>query len=102
MKRSFIVFMLVLAASPAISAPKYETCSGKLTKLEGGYWVLSSPPEEICTFANEAIRKKVLATCVKGQVCEVTGEMGDCENTECAEVRSVKSVRRVVIKTRAE
>jgi hypothetical protein len=77
------------------AAQTLGTCSGKLSRLPEGEWVIRTGREGICTFRDEAVKTKVLAICSAGQVCKVTGAFGDCEDSgECSEIRSVQSVRR--------
>ena len=83
---------IAVLATGAMAAP-LTSCSGKLDQLPEGEWVLLIPPEGICVFANDAITAKVLAACSKGRLCTITGVMTDCEDSECVEVKRLRSVR---------
>ena len=91
---------MILLAAPAVSGPRSGRCSGELSRLPEGEWVIRTGREGICTFHGEDIKTKVLAVCSEGQGCEVTGLLGDCEEGECSEIRSVRSVRPVRRPTR--
>jgi hypothetical protein len=85
---------VMLSAPAHAEATRLGTCSGKLSRLPEGEWVIRTGREGICTFRDEAVKIKVLATCFAGRGCEVTGSIGECEDSgECSEVRSVQRVR---------
>ena len=92
--------VILFAAPAALSGPRSGRCSGELSRLPEGEWVIRTGREGICTFHGEDIKTKVLAVCSEGQGCEVTGLLGDCEEGECSEIRSVRSVRPVRRPTR--
>jgi hypothetical protein len=95
MKVAVLLSGMALFAGPALAQPRPGTCSGELSKLPEGEWVIRTGHEGICTFRGEDVKIKVLATCSEGQGCEVTGLIGDCEDPECAEIIRIRSVRRV-------
>jgi hypothetical protein len=74
-------------AIPAAAAPKPGKCSGTLSRLPEGEWVIRTGREGICAFRDEDIKTKVLAVCSAGKGCEVSGVIGDCEDPECSEIR---------------
>jgi len=88
---------MILFATPAVSEPNQRPgrCSGELSRLPEGEWVIRTGREGICAFRGEDVKTKVLAVCSEGQGCEVTGFVGDCEDPECTEIRRVHSVRPV-------
>jgi hypothetical protein len=86
---------VILFAGLALADPRPGTCSGELSRLPEGEWVIRMGREGICTFRGEDVKIKVLAVCSEGQGCEVTGLVGDCQDPECTEIRRVRSVRRV-------
>src|SRR6185369_16216456 len=86
---------MVLFAASVLAQTRSGTCSGQLSRLKEGEWVIRIPPEGICTFRSEEIKIKVLAVCSEGQSCAVTGVLGNREDPECTQIRRVRSVRRV-------
>ena len=86
---------MLLFASPALAQVRTGTCTGELSRLPEGEWVIRTGREGICTFRGEDVKIKVLAICSEGQGCEVTGVLSNCEDPECSEIVRIRSVRRV-------
>ena len=80
-------------ATPAAAGPKPGKCSGTLSRLSEGEWVIRTGREGICVFGGDDVKTKVLAVCSAGKGCEVSGVIGNCEDGECSEIRSLRSVR---------
>jgi hypothetical protein len=97
-----VLSSVILFATPAVSEPNQRPgkCSGELSRLPEGEWVIRTGREGICAFRGEDVKTKVLAVCSEGQGCEVTGLLGDCEDPECTEIRRVRSVRPVRLRRR--
>ena len=92
---SFVAMVMLSGAmaTPAAAGPKPGTCSGTLSRLPEGEWVIRTGREGICVFGGDDIKTKVLAVCSAGKRCEVSGVIGNCEDGECSEIRSLHSVR---------
>ena len=89
---SFLAMVMLSGAmaTPAAAGPKPGTCSGTLSRLPEGEWVIRTGREGICVFGGDDIKTKVLAVCSAGKRCEVSGVIGDCEDGECSEIRSLR------------
>jgi hypothetical protein len=87
----------LLIDGSALAEPKFDTCSGELTKLESGYALDFKPDQGICIFSGEDERK-ILAICSEGHRCEVSGIVDECKDSgECAEITHVTSVKDVTL-----
>jgi hypothetical protein len=54
---------VILLAGPAAADPRPGKCSGKLSRLPEGEWVIRTGREGICAFRGEDVKRKVLAVC---------------------------------------
>jgi hypothetical protein len=85
---------LILTAAMMVVAPAYaDQCSGRLTAGRGQL-TLTTLGEGICIIG-KGDERKVLASCVVGQHCVVTGSIDLCKDgVECVEVSRVTRAHR--------